>query len=778
MIKHAIARILMTGGVASSVLFAGAVSAIDWNITGFFREEIAYSIAANNNELNSMGSTFNNRIVPNYTHAAYGTGANAAALTTSFINATSGFQGGVFNAGAAFIAAGANTNSPVNCRFGGQNAINAGSGGLSGVFGSTNIPGFRGVLCPSGGLGAGGTLTGAGSFFVPGNNGAAGAAAVGVGRSVQGEGLNDDINFNTFNSRLEVDIQARFNKNWAGYMKIRTYFDGSSSFTDGQISDHYGNPYWGTSGQLAEWNSPNFIVDIPAAYIDYNKGPLWIRVGNQTIAWGEAYFFRVMDVANGLDLRRHLTLGPGAEEYSDQRVASPAIRLSYTFKNEWELDAFAQMWSPTILPAINSPYSVIGAGVTLNERDEFNDARGAINFGFRLTMPLTDYFTALFMYTNRRNPDGVARYAEAPSVHAGTENRFCLGAFNDTNNILKGLSSVASGGSGFIGALGILPNGKADVSTLFGGAIPNMPDHAPGTATGYCGTPLSPDPIAANSTEFFHLVNRGRLDPMKALRVVVDEWPADQWATREIFGFGQELNVVDALRTVEGFHSSFGAFRAWVTREFKREHVLAVGANYLVNTDPNSIFDQLLIRGEVSVTPNKKFTDLGLSFKFIEETEVVSALIFEKYQRWTAAFPSMYMVFQWMHRTSSDLFGRHLSGTESVDFDTFIDPVTGDFTAAAFIPGAASPKGSDNADYVVFAFQQPFPNLIWRFDFAVLIDVEGGYFIQPGFRYRPAANWQWDLYANLVQDGGDENDDIMETIDFADEIFLRMTYYF
>ncbi|MEE2983021.1 MAG: hypothetical protein VX929_06970, partial [Pseudomonadota bacterium] len=134
MIKHTIARILMIGGVASSVLFAGAVSAIDWNITGFFRQEVAYSIAGNNNELNAMGLVFNDKITPNITHAGWGTGANGAALTTAYINPTSGLQGGVFHPGfaaAGGIPAGRNTNSPVNCRFGGQNAINAGSPGLS-----------------------------------------------------------------------------------------------------------------------------------------------------------------------------------------------------------------------------------------------------------------------------------------------------------------------------------------------------------------------------------------------------------------------------------------------------------------------------------------------------------------------------------------------------------------------------------------------------------------------------------------------------------------------
>ena len=776
--KHTIARILMNGGVATSVLFSGAATAIDWNITGFARQEIAYSIAGNNNEYNKSGLVFNDRITPHYTHAGWGTGANDAAIASVYENPSTGSPGvfaGLFGQTVASgQPAGGNTNSPVNCRFGGQNAINAGSVGLSTAFGSTNIPGFRGVLCPNGG----------GSNFLAGPGARGGVAAPGFdptvvgaaapGFSPQGNHLNDDINFNLFNTRVEVDVQARINKNWAAYVKFRAYYDGTSAFTDSQISDHFSdNKFWGSSGQIAELSSPNFALDLPAAYVDYNSGPLWIRVGNQTIAWGEAYFFRIMDVANGLDLRRHLALGPGGEEYQDQRVASPGIRVSYTFKNSWEIDAFAQMWSPSILPSINTPYNVIGAGATLDERDEFDDARGSINFGARLTMPLTDYLTTTLMYTNRRSQDGVARYAEAPRHNAGTENRFCLGAFNDTNNLLVGLA-----GGAFFPTTTVLANGKADVAGA-GFGVPNMPDVAPGTKTSSsCGSPLAPDPLGANSTEYWHLVGRARLDPMKALRVVVDEWPADQWATREIFGFGQERTVVDALRTIEGFHSSFGGFRAWVTREFKREHIFAIGANYLINADPTSIWDQLLVRGELSVIPNKKFTDLGLSFKYIEETEVVSALILEKYHRFSPAFPATYIVLQWMHRTASDLFGRHLSGTESTDLEDFINPVTGDFTAAAFVPNAAAPKGSNAADYVVFAIQQPFPNLIWRFDFALLIDVEGAYLVQPGVRYRPAANWQWDLYANIITSGGDENDDIMETIEWADEIFVRLTYYF
>jgi hypothetical protein len=77
----------------------------------------------------------------------------------------------------------------------------------------------------------------------------------------------------------------------------------------------------------------------------------------------------------------------------------------------------------------------------------------------------------------------------------------------------------------------------------------------------------------------------------------------------------------------------------------------------------------------------------------------------------------------------------------------------------------------------VFAFQQPFPNLIWRFDFNFLMDVKGGYFFQPGVRYKPGGNYAVEAFVNLfASDGG--NDDIIETVEHLDEFGLRLTYQF
>lgn len=749
--------------VAAMVLPTAPAAAVDFNVSGLVRQEIAWGIAGGGNELNLMNSAFNHRITPHYTHGAFGAGTNAAALTSTFVNdaGTVGFfqQGTPGTAGARpglrSVRAGSNTLSPVNCRFAHANAVAAGSRGLGGS------GGFSGVLCPNG----------AGSNFVPGVDPNTTAA----GFSQQGAALSDDLKFNLFNTRLELDVQARFNDEWAAFVKFRAYVDGTSAFTDGHIGNLFENPYWGTRSTLTEWSTPSAMFDLPAAYVDFNRGALWIRAGNQSIAWGEAYFFRVMDVVNGLDLRRHLTLGPGGEEFQDQRIAVPTIRVNYTFKNDWDIDFFTSLFSPTILPPQNSAYSLIAHSTTLDERDEFDDADGALNFGARLTMPLTDQLTLMLMYTNRRNPEGVFRYTEAPRGHAGRANGFCTGGANDTNRLLSNFAGGA-----------IVPGGRVLPAGPLQGAVAAAGLDLMPTAVGggnqrlnHCGAALAPDPFAANSTEYWHLIARTRLDPMKALRVAIDEWPATQWSARQIFGFGEERNVADALRTMEAFHSYLGGFRAFATREFKREQVFAIGANYITRSaDPGSIFDSVIIRGELAITPDKQFTDLGLSADFIEETEIISALIVEKFHRFSDAFPATYMVWQWMHREQSDLFGRHLSGTESVPLERFIDPVSGAFTAAAFDEDAASPRGSGAADYVVFGFQQPSKSLLWRLDMAILIDVEGGYLVQPGIRYRPSVDWQFDLYANLIENGGDANDDVMESLDFADELFFRITHYF
>ena len=182
-----------------------------------------------------------------------------------------------------------------------------------------------------------------------------------------------------------------------------------------------------------------------------------------------------------------------------------------------------------------------------------------------------------------------------------------------------------------------------------------------------------------------------------------------------------------------------------------------MGANYILSAAPGSWMDQLVLRGELTYTPDKAFTNINLGSDFIIEDEWVGSLVAEKYHRFSPNFPATFMVLQYLYKSESDLFGRHMSGTGGS-----VDNV---------------PTGEDDFHAVAFAMQQPFPNLIWRADLSVLYDLNGGALIQPNLRWKPNEEFAIELFANvLVSDGG--NDDIISTVDWADEIGLRITRQF
>ena len=180
---------------------------------------------------------------------------------------------------------------------------------------------------------------------------------------------------------------------------------------------------------------------------------------------------------------------------------------------------------------------------------------------------------------------------------------------------------------------------------------------------------------------------------------------------------------------------------------------------YVFQGAPDSFTDQLILGVEATFTQDRQFTNPSLSQTKLEEDEFTSVVSLEKYHKFSSKFPATYMVGQWMHKSESDMFGRHLSGNGS---DSSVGGV---------------PTGDDQFNAVAFAVQQPFPNLIWRADLSVLYDLEGGILVQPGVRWRPRDDFQLDLYANVLDsDGG--NDDIMGTLETQDEVFARLTYYF
>ena len=184
-----------------------------------------------------------------------------------------------------------------------------------------------------------------------------------------------DNTFNLVATRAEIDVGLSLTSWMSASFKLR-------AFADWDIYDQFGSPKHMNEGEFfqhgngrLEYADRTFMVDFPAAYLEIFTGPFWARIGNQQIAWGEALFYRVFDVANGLDTRRHLILDYAQEEYADERRSAPGIRMSYRLLDNYEIEVFAQMAAPTIFPASSVPVArrsgsllVSGYGQNRNEQ--------------------------------------------------------------------------------------------------------------------------------------------------------------------------------------------------------------------------------------------------------------------------------------------------------------------------------------------------------------------------------------------------------------------------
>lgn len=421
-----------------------------------------------------------------------------------------------------------------------------------------------------------------------------------------------DNRWNMLQSRLELNVDGKLSEEWAAHLKVRAITDQvgrvDSAFRNVRLFEQ---PLRASgAGSLLEVAGKDWMADLPVAYLDYNNGPLWLRVGNQQIAWGEAIFFRVLDVPNGLDLRRHSILDVAAEEYSDKRVSSPAVRASYRLNNDWEVEGYTQLFQPSILPTPDSPYNVIPSQFTVDQRDGYQAVKHDWDLGARLRGKVGEVglqFTA----SHRRNADGVYRWTDSKAgmlantaFQAGTTRGVYSAAewFNSAGNArLDGVAGLASALNEFPATLGL---GSAAVAAGCGATV---------SATQQIAFPTARSAACVLDTFFDPAVGLG--------------------------------NLVGHL-----------------AREYPSENVFGMSANYIVMGEADTLLDQLVTRFELSYTPNKRFTNPSLSRDYIQRNETQFAAILEKNHKFFEALPATYVVAQWLHKSASDLFGRALSG--------------------------------------------------------------------------------------------------------------------
>ncbi|MDB5968593.1 MAG: hypothetical protein JWQ90_1043 [Hydrocarboniphaga sp.] len=439
-------------------------------------------------------------------------------------------------------------------------------------------------------------------------------SVIGVQDTATRTGMPADNDFNLEVVRAELNAKIKLTPQLDLVAKLRALWDPGvyQEFDPGDVGSQavgklYGRPNYfeyDTEGlshpNPLEWAGKNGMVDLPALFFEYNRGPLNLRAGNQQIAWGQAIFFRVLDVANGLDLRRHSALDLASEEFSDKRVPALGLRGSYQINDRWLLDSFVQKFQPTIQGNPNTQYNAIASQFTIHDR--YADFDDKFNYGLRLKGD----FGAVGLQAiavRRYNPDGVYRWTES-------------------------------------------------------GVNRDLPS-APGSGAVLEHTPFEVDPSGVwSADEWFTYAAMSRLDGTEGLNSAVNEFAASGLlgaypvATRD--QAAQELDLF--------FQLSGSGLRGHLGREYRQETDLGAGASYVISAAPGSLLDQLIINVETLYTPNRSFTNPSLSRDYLEQDEWTTALVMEKYQRFAESLPATYMVAQWLHKTRSDLFGRSLEG--------------------------------------------------------------------------------------------------------------------
>jgi hypothetical protein len=541
----------------------------------------------------------------------------------------------------------------------------------------------------------------------------------------------DKAKLNSFATRFDLNLDGRLSGSLKATLKLRgiseqvgsvdsIWKNGSAGPLAGYSSKQ---EFGGTAGGPLAYGSKRDSIELPAAYLDYSSGPLWIRAGNQQIAWGEAIFFRVADVPNGLDYRGHL-LSPAAEEYSDKRRSSLGLRASLRVGEKADVEAFAQRFLPSLIPNSETPYNLITDQFTIHQKEGYDRVKNKLNVGFRARGDIGGFGVQGFV-VDRHNPDGVYQWTNATGAGAlpGTpfEAGQATGIYNHQEWFNTASRTRLNGIQGVDAALNFASSG------YFGSAASTL---APFAGTPLAGLPALQQIAAACGAASFGL---GAFD--------VGSNAAASCVLDTFFAFGG------------------GNLRGHIRREYVRETVAGFSVNKVFEGAPDSLLDQLIGRFEFSYTPKKKFTNPTLG-PYIEKDEYQFALIAEKYHKFTSSFPATYFVLQWLHKSESDLFGRYLGGVDNT-------------------PGTKPQGQSGGFNAVALVLQQPSPTLEFRFDFAILTDLKGGWYAQPGMKWKPSKAIQADLYANIIQSSKKgQQKNFTDGLQHANEVFARIGYQF
>lgn len=566
----------------------------------------------------------------------------------------------------------------------------------------------------------------------------------------------DDLETNYTVFRFTGEMDMRFSNEWRLNARLRALYDPTiyDEFDASQVKGDQGGITGGGGDRYADTGKVNYyeakgrngrninplelagrdyFVDFGTLIINYKADNYDIRFGNQQIAWGQAIFFRTFDVANGLDLRRHLVIDRAVEEFEDERVPKIALRATAQVTDAMIVDSYIGKFQPDILTNPNTPYNVIPSQFYRPLDNYFTgNYDKKLDFGVRVKTDYGDWGWQA-MAVSRYNPLGAFRWAESGI------NKGLYGPVGEAVELAYSARPQCVG----------LPTDSPSTCRMYS-SIGESLSHTPFT--------IGPGGIYSDR-EWFSGAASVRLDGFDALNTAIREYPAlrDSFAS-EVTTLDEASHLLNTF-----FIGSGGSIRGNVQRDYFREEVFGLGVSSVTETaDINSFWSQFIINLEVQYTPKRVFTKEDLSNDFLKSDEYIITLVGEKWYRYSDSFPAAYLVFQGMHRSDSDLVGLNLRGYGGTLKN-------------------GKPKhndGLDSANYLVFAGFQPWPNRKYVAEWAFLLDVEGGLLAQPLIKWNPGNNFSVDLFYNFI-DGklyGNGESTLQRAIDFADEVGIRFSY--
>ena len=188
-------------------------------------------------------------------------------------------------------------------------------------------------------------------------------------------------------SVFDLNVFGKLDKNWGVVLQPRLTWD-TTKTADSHFAKYESLPSdFSGDGNLFRVGGDDLKFELSQAYVNYTDGNLWLRIGKQSIAWGETIAQRVLDVVNPLDLSQFFFFDRAREEFENTRIPQWFFRGAYTIATDeipdltFEFLLNPGLVVPTILPEQGAPYNVLPSLLKVTDRVD----QGKTTVGMRVT---------------------------------------------------------------------------------------------------------------------------------------------------------------------------------------------------------------------------------------------------------------------------------------------------------------------------------------------------------------------------------------------------------